>query len=137
MFLRSLLTPATLGFVRVAVVSPELRVADVDFNVQAIGAALRRAGQQGCQPALFPELCITGYSCGDLFYQSALLQQAREALEAISLAVQQSDCAAVVGLPLEVDGRLYNCAALLAGWRVIGVVPKTHLPNSNEFYEQR
>lgn len=137
MFLRSLLTPATLGFVRVAVVSPELRVADVDFNVQAIGAALRRAGQQGCQLALFPELCITGYSCGDLFYQSALLQQARAALEAISLAVQRSDCAAVVGLPLEVDGRLYNCAALLAGWQVIGVVPKTHLPNSNEFYEQR
>lgn len=132
-----LLTRATLGFVRVAVISPELRVADVDFNTRAICAALRRAGQQGCQLALFPELCITGYSCGDLFYQAALLQQARAALDPIGMAAQESDCAAVVGLPLAVDGRLYNCAALLAGWQVAGVVPKTYLPNTNEFYEQR
>ena len=128
---------ASLGFVRVAVVSPELRVADVDFNVQAITAALLSAARQGCQLALFPELSITGYSCGDLFYQSALLNRAREALEAIRWAAMKADCAAVVGLPLAVDGKLYNCAALVAGWQVVGIVPKTYLPVTNQFYEER
>lgn len=131
------LTPAALGFVRVAVVSPELRVADVDFNVQAIVAAMRQAAQQGCHLAVFPELCITGYSCGDLFYQSALLEAAKEALDPICQAARETRCAAVVGLPLEVDGKLYNCAALIAGWQVAGVVPKTHLPTTNQFYEER
>jgi NAD+ synthase (glutamine-hydrolysing) len=137
MLTSSLLSYASLGFVRVAVVSPELRVADVGFNVQAICAALQSAAGQGCQLALFPELSITGYSCGDLFYQSALLNRAREALEAIRWAAAQADCAAVVGLPLEVDGKLYNCAALIAGWQVVGVVPKTYLPTTNQFYEER
>lgn len=133
----SLLTPAALGFVRVAVVSPELRVADVDFNVQAITAAIRQAAGQGCHLAVFPELCITGYSCGDLFYQSALLDAAKAALESIRQASLNTSCAAVVGLPLAVDGKLYNCAALVAGWQVAGIVPKTHLPTTNQFYEER
>ena len=133
----SLLTPAALGFVRVAVVSPELRVADVDFNAQAIVAAMREAAGQGCQLAVFPELCITGYSCGDLFYQSALLDGAKAALDPIRRAALDTRCAAVVGLPLEVDGKLYNCAALIAGWRVAGIVPKTYLPTTNQFYEER
>jgi NAD+ synthase (glutamine-hydrolysing) len=131
------MTPAALGFVRVAAVSPELRVADVAFNVQAIIAALSQAARQGCQVALFPELCLTGYSCGDLFYQSALLERAKAALEPIRWATQNTRCAAVVGLPLEVEGRLYNCAALIAGWQVAGIVPKIHLPSTNQFYEER
>ena len=77
----SFFTPSTLGFVRTAVVSPELRVADVAFNTQAIGVALRNAAAQGCRLAVFPELSITGYSCADLLYQSALLEAARAALE--------------------------------------------------------
>ncbi|MEI2691848.1 MAG: NAD(+) synthase [Anaerolineae bacterium] len=137
MFNSSSLTFAELGFVRVAVVSPELRVADVDFNVQAIVAALKQAAEQGCQLAVFPELCLTGYSCGDLFYQPALLERAKAALEPIRWATADTRCAAVVGLPLEVEGRLYNCAALIAEWRVAGIVPKTHLPTTNEFYEER
>lgn len=131
------LEPDALGFVRVAVVSPELRVADVDFNVHAIGDALDAAVAQGCRLALFPELCITGYSCGDLFYQGLLLEAARAALVELARQTLDNAIAAVVGLPLELDGRLYNCAALLAGGEVIGIVPKTYLPTSNEFYEAR
>ena len=131
------LDPQALGFVRVAVVSPELRVADVDFNTAAIGEALDAAAAQGCRLALFPELCITGYSCGDLFYQGLLLEAARAALVDLAWKTGGGSVAAVVGLPLEVDGRLYNCAVLLAGGEVVGIVPKTYLPTSNEFYEAR
>jgi NAD+ synthase (glutamine-hydrolysing) len=131
------ISPAALDFLRVAAVSPELRVADVDFNVQAIVAALNQAAGQGCQVIVFPELCLTGYSCGDLFYQSALLERARAALESVRWTALNTRCAAVVGLPLEVEGRLYNCAALVADGQVVGIVPKTHLPTTNQFYEER
>lgn len=131
------LSPAALGFVRVAVVSPELRVADVQFNVQAIAAALRDAAAAGCRLAVFPELCLTGYSCGDLFYQALLLERARAALATVAEAAAAADIAAVVGLPLPVDGRLFNCAAFIAGGRVLGLIPKIYLPNTNEFYEAR
>ena len=130
-------SPSSLGFVRAAVVSPELRVADVAFNTEAIVAALQAAAGQGCRLALFPELCLTGYSCADLFLQGVLLDRAREALASVAAAAQAADIAAVVGLPLPVDGRLYNCAALVAGGRVLGIVPKTYLPSTHEFYEER
>ncbi len=133
----SILTSTALGFVRVAVVSPELRVAEVDFNVQAISSALHDAGRQGCRLAVFPELSITGYSCGDLFYQSVLLERAKAALETVAWAAMEARCAAVVGLPLEIDGRLYNCAALVANGQVFGIVPKSYLPTTNQFYEER
>jgi len=127
----------TLGFLRTAVISPELRVADVAFNTQAILVALDRAAAQGCQVVVFPELCVTGYSCGDLFYQALLLQETRTALSTIAAATAVLGLAAVVGLPLEVGGRLFNCAAFLAEGRVLGVVPKSCLPNTNEYYEER
>ena len=130
-------SPADLGFVRAAVITPELRVADVTFNTQAIIAALRRAAGEGCRLAVFPELCITGYSCADLFYQPMLLDAAQAALGDIAAAAQQEAIAVQVGLPLVVDGRLYNCAAFIAGGRVQGIVPKTYLPSTNEFYEER
>ena len=127
----------TLGFLRTAVISPELRVADVAFNTQAILVALDRAAAQGCQVVVFPELSVTGYSCGDLFYQALLLQETRTALSTIAAATATLGLAAVVGLPLEVGGRLFNCAAFLAEGRVLGVVPKSCLPNTNEYYEER
>ena len=133
----SLFSPANLGFVRAAVISPELRVADVAFNTQAIIAALREAAGQGCRLAVFPELSITGYSCADLFYQHTLLEAAIAALDEIAIEAQAVEIAAVVGLPLAVDGRLFNCAALIADGRVLGLVPKTYLPSTNEFYEER
>ncbi|MCS7060811.1 MAG: NAD(+) synthase [Anaerolineae bacterium] len=126
-----------LGFVRVAAVTPETRVADVDFNTSAVITALHQAARRGCRLALFPELCITGYSCADLFNQAILLHEARAALPRIAEAADKAGIAAVVGLPLEVDGRLYNCAAFLCGGRVIGVVPKSFLPTTNEYYEER
>ncbi len=112
-------------------------MADVDFNVRTIVDALGQAAGRGCRLALFPELSLTGYSCADLFYQSLLLDRARAALIPLAETAAQHDIAAVVGLPLEVGGKLFNCVALLAAGRVIGIVPKTYLPTTNEFYEER
>ncbi len=133
----TLLSSSNLGFVRVAVVSPELRVADVAFNTGKIEDAMHAASQQGARLALFPELCITAYSCGDLFFQPLLLEKARLALTKLAEETVSAKLAAVVGLPLAVDGRLYNCAALIAGGQVCGLVPKSYLPSTGEFYEER
>jgi NAD+ synthase (glutamine-hydrolysing) len=127
----------SLGFLRVAVASPELRVADVDFNARQVAAAMQAASQQGCRLAVFPELCLTAYTCADLFYQALLRDQARKGLLAVAEASARHGLAAVVGLPLEAGGRLYNCAALVHGGRVLGLVPKSYLPNTNEYYEDR
>lgn len=133
----SLLSPNALGFLRAAVVSPELVVADVSFNTRCIISALEQAAAAGCRLAVFPELCLTAYSCADLFYQKALLEDAKEALLQVAGAAAQADIAAAVGLPLAIAGKLYNCLALVAGGRIVGVVPKTYLPSTNEFYEER
>ena len=130
-------SPGSLGFLRVAVVAPALQVADIRFNTQVIIDALRQAAARGCLLALFPELCITGYTCADLFYQALLQQQAGEALLAIARAAGDHQVAAVVGLPVEVGGKLYNCAAFVNEHAVLGIVPKTYLPNINEYYEGR
>jgi NAD+ synthase (glutamine-hydrolysing) len=130
-------TREALGFIRVAVVSPELRVADVGFNTRATVDAMAHAAAQGCQFAVFPELGITAYTCADLFYQSLLLSEARAALQSLASATAMHNITAVVGLPLEVEGRLYNCAAFLGEGRVLGIVPKTYLPTTNEYYEER
>ncbi len=134
---KDLFSPASLGFLRVSVIAPELRVADVPYNGRAIIEALEQAASRGCQVALFPELCITAYSCADLFYQSLLLNQARSALRSIAEATEKYSIAAVVGLPLEVGGKLYNCAAFISDNTVLGVVPKTNIPTTNEYYEER
>ncbi len=128
---------ASLGFVRVAVITPDVRVADVAHNTQATLAALEDAAARGCALALFPELGVTGYSCADLFYQSLLRAQARAALATLAAATGRLGIAAVVGLPIETAGRLYNCAAFLAGGAVLGLVPKTYLPDTHEYYEER
>lgn len=130
-------SPASFGFVRVAVLSPELRVADVEFNTRAIINALTYAAGQGCRLALFPELSVTAYSCADLFYQVILLEKASQALRFVAEATARNDIGAVVGLPVEIAGKLYNCAALAAEGRILGIVPKTYLPTTNEFYEER
>ncbi|HAJ37147.1 MAG TPA: NAD(+) synthase [Chloroflexi bacterium] len=126
-----------LGFVRVASCAPALRVADVDYNVEQICTALTQAAAKEVQLIIFPELCITAYSCADLFYQDQLLQAALRGLEQIATATALSDVSCVVGLPLRVAGRLYNCAVLLSEGRIIGVTPKSYLPTTGEFYEQR
>ncbi len=130
-------SPGSLGFLRAAVVVPALQVADIRYNTQVIIDALQQAATRGCQLALFPELCITGYTCADLFYQALLQQQASEALLSIAQATKDYQVAAVVGLPLEVGCKLYNCAAFVHDGSVLGIVPKTYLPNTNEYYEER
>jgi NAD+ synthase (glutamine-hydrolysing) len=126
-----------LGFMRVASCAPALRVADVEYNVQQICAALTQAAAESVQLVVFPELCITAYSCADLFYQEHLLQAARAGLWQIAAATASNHVSCVVGLPLRVAGRLYNCAALLSAGRTVGVTPKSYLPTTGEFYERR
>ena len=127
----------TLGLVRAAVASPALRVDDVPFNTAALLEVMRTATASGAQLLVLPELALSGYSCGDLFYQTIVLEAARDALSIIAEASATHDLAVVVGLPLAVDGRLYNCAAFCAQGRVLGIVPKTYLPTTGEFYEER
>ncbi|WP_298039981.1 NAD(+) synthase [uncultured Desulfuromonas sp.] len=126
-----------LGMVRVAVASPEVRVADVAFNAERIARAMAEVAGQGCTLLLCPELCVTGYTCGDLFYQARLLEGARDALLQLAAESARLGIALVAGAPLAQGGRLFNCAAFLAGGRIVGVVPKTFLPNTGEFYEER
>lgn len=129
--------PEEHGFLRVAVAAPELRVADVAFNARATAAAMRELAAQGVRLAVFPELGLTGYTCGDLFFQPTLRQAAAEAAVELAKTAHDLGMIALVGLPVEAAGRLYNCAALLAEGRVWGLTPKSHLPNYGEFYEQR
>jgi len=132
--------PANLedyGFLRVALVSPELRVADVCFNLEQILKAWRDASQQGTRLIVCPELCLTSYSCGDLFYDRKLRETSWSALEELRDASVELPSAIVVGLPVATQSRLFNVAAVVASGRIEGLVPKTHLPTYSEFYEQR
>jgi len=125
------------GFIRVAVISPELKVADVDFNTSQIVNAIQKVSSLGCNLAVFPELCITGYSSADLFYQSLLLNQALSALSEITITGDKNGMTVIVGLPMDIQGRIYNCAALINGGHIMGIVPKKYLPSTNEYYEKR
>ncbi len=129
--------PARHGFVRVAVVVPRCRVADPAFNAAQTAALLRQAAGQGAALVAFPELGLSAYTCDDLFHQQALLDGCLQALALVAEASRDHDTVAVVGLPLRVDHSLFNCAAVVQRGRVLGVVPKTYLPNYGEFYEAR
>jgi NAD+ synthase (glutamine-hydrolysing) len=128
----------THGFLRVAAATPALRVADCPFNLEQILDLLRRAEADGVAVVVFPELALTGYTCADLFQQPTLL---RGACDALGRLVRESESlfsgVAVVGLPLSVDDQVFNCAAVLHRGQVLGVVPKSFLPNYKEFYERR
>ena len=125
------------GFVRVGSAVPEMKVGDCGYNTEKILELMEKAVEQRVYVTVFPELCITGYSCGDLFGQSILLRAALESLERIMLASSNWSNVFLVGLPLLIDQQLYNCAAVVQKGRILGVVPKTYLPNSHEFYEKR
>lgn len=128
---------STFGFLRLGVVTPELKVGDVRFNAERIISAIDQAAAQGCRFLVFPELCVTGYTCGDLFFQSLLVEEARQALLYLAAAAGAHGATVVVGAPVEQGGRLFNCAVFLGEGRVLGIVPKTFLPNTGEFYEER
>jgi NAD+ synthase (glutamine-hydrolysing) len=125
------------GFARVAVAVPRCRVADSEFNAEQTAAMLADAAGQGAALVAFPELGLSAYTCDDLFHQHALLDACETALASIVAATEGCSAVAVVGLPLRVDHALFNCAAVVQAGRVLGVVPKTYLPNYGEFYEAR
>ena len=126
-----------LGLLRLAVITPELRVADVAFNVAAIRQACLIAMEQKCRFLLFPELCLSAYSCADLFFQQELLRRVEQGLLELTEFSARQKLTLVVGAPLRQGGRLFNCAVFISQGKICGVVPKTYLPNTGEFYEQR
>ena len=125
------------GFYRFVCVSPVLKVADTAYNTEEIIRSAKIAATNGAAFVVFPELCITGYTCGDLFHQELLLQNSIRSLVRIAEALKDSDAVIAVGLPLRIMGRLYNCAAFVQRGRVVAITPKIHLPNQREFYEKR
>ena len=129
--------PYRHDFVRVAVAVPRIRVADPAFNAAETVKMLELAASQGASLVAFPELGLAAYTSDDLFHQRALLDACEAALASIAEATSRISVTAVVGLPLRVDHLLFNCAAVVSGGRVLGVVPKTYLPNYGEFYEAR
>jgi NAD+ synthase (glutamine-hydrolysing) len=125
------------GFVRVAVGTPEVRVADTTFNGARTIELMEQAEREKAVLALFPELGLTAYSCEDLFHQQALLNSALETLRAVLQASEALNLIGVIGMPLQVDHLLFNCAVVIHRGKILGIVPKTFLPNYREFYEYR
>jgi len=125
------------GFIRVASASPELRIAEPVFNAGKIIEIVRKAAAESCSLLVFPELSITGYTCADLFAQTLLLKAAADALFEISEATREYEIAFAIGLPFVLRGRLFNCAAVVFKGEVLGIIPKTYLPNTGEYYEER
>ncbi len=125
------------GFVKVAAVTPKIKVADTKYNAELILDMMKESTRQGAKIVVFPELCLTGYTCQDLFLQERLLQGAKDALMKLVKESASLDAIFFVGLPFEILGKLYNVAAVFSHGEVLGLVPKSYLPNYNEFYEAR
>lgn len=125
------------GFIKVAAGTPEIRVADCAYNARQCIALIREAQGQGVKVLALPELCLTGYTCGDLFFQDTLLRGAEDALGQVLEATRPVDMLVALGLPVRAEGKLYNCAAVLCRGKLLGLIPKTCLPNYGEFYEKR
>ena len=125
------------GFLRVAAAVPGVRVADIDYNVGNIISSIRKADEARVSLLVFPELCVTAYTCADLFAQELLLEGAEKGVRAIAEASSGVDMTVVVGAPVRIRGRLYNCAVVIRDGAVRGLVPKIYLPTYSEFYESR
>ena len=125
------------GFVKAAAVTPKIKVADTKYNAELILDMMKESARQGAKIVVFPELCLTGYTCQDLFLQERLLQGAKDALMKLVKESASLDAIFFVGLPFEILGKLYNVAAVFSNGEVLGLVPKSYLPNYNEFYEAR
>ena len=125
------------GFIKVAAGTPEIRVADCTYNAQQCLTLMRQAAEQGVKVLCLPELCLTGYTCGDLFLQESLLQGAEDALAHIIRETKDLDLVTALGVPVRYHGKLFNCAAVLCRGELLGLVPKLNLPNYTEFYEGR
>ncbi len=125
------------GFIKVAAVTPDIRVADVAYNQEQIIEKMKEAAKLGAKLIVFPELCVTGYTCSDLFEHEILLNAAKQALFEIAEETKEIDALVFVGAPLAVDGKLYNVATAMNQGKILGLTSKTFLPNYGEFYEMR
>ncbi len=125
------------NYFRVATAAPFVKIADVQHNTEQAEVAMSRADALGVEVLLLPELSITGYTCADLFLQSELLLASLEALEQLALKSRSLELTTIVGVPIAYRSALYNCAAVISKGRILGLVPKTHIPNYSEFYEAR
>ena len=125
------------GFIRVAAATPKIKVADPVYNRKEIVKLMEEGAKEQVKLMVFPELCLTGYTCQDLFLQFPLLRKAKEELGEIVKASQELDMLLFVGLPWEQEGKLFNVAAAVSHGKLLGLVPKKYLPNYSEFYEVR
>lgn len=125
------------GFVKVCAATTQIKVADVEFNAKQIIKAIKESAKNGSQLTVFPELSLCGYTCGDLFNQTALLSSCDDAFKKICKATEDVDTLVFIGAPVANCGRLYNCAVAVSHGEILGAVPKTYLPNYGEFYEKR
>ena len=125
------------SFIKIAAGSPQVRVGDCAYNTDQIIQMIGEAAAAGVNVLVLPELAVTAYTCGDLFLQSALRSAAYESLKEIAASTRGLNLLVAVGAPIVNNGKLYNCAAVCFDGEILGVVPKTHLPNYGEFYERR
>ncbi len=125
------------GYIKVAAAVPNVQVADCDYNAAQIETLIARSEAEDVEIVVFPELSVTGYSCQDLFRQQTLLHSAEQAMERLLDFTRSRDVIAIVGCPLSLGNLLLNCAVVIQHGELLGIVPKTFLPNYNEFYERR
>ena len=125
------------GFIKVAAGTPQIRVADCRYNAEQIFTLMREADQQGVRVLCLPELCLTGSTCGDLFFHDTLLKGAEDGLTTILDATKNLDMITVVGLPVRCSQKLYNCAAVISKGEILGLIPKTTLANHGESCDGR
>ena len=125
------------GYVRVGAVVPEIEVGNVKFNTKEIIKQIKKSYNKKVQIVTFPELCLTGYTCSDLFFQEILLEKALDGLNKILNETKDISIISIIGMPLSVDNKIYNTAIVIRKGKILGVIPKTYIPNYNEFYEKR
>lgn len=125
------------GYVRVAASVPELKVASVEFNTKEVIKEIKALNKEGVQIVTFPELCLTGYTCADLFSQDILITKSKEAIKNVMEETKTLDIISIIGSPIVCDNQLFNCAVVINKGEILGIVPKTYIPNYGEFYEKR
>jgi NAD+ synthase (glutamine-hydrolysing) len=125
------------GYVRVAAAVPKMKVGDINYNVSQIIEFAKKASSKGASVIVFPELAVTGYTMGDLFHQNIVLEKTKDALTHLARSTRELKSVLLVGLPLALDGKIFNTAAVIFRGKVLGFIPKTYIPNYKEFYEER
>lgn len=125
------------GYIRVAASVPELKVANVEFNTKEVIKEIKALDKEGVQIVTFPELCLTGYTCADLFSQDILITKSKEAIKELIDSTKLLDIISIIGAPIVCDNQLFNCGVVINKGEILGVVPKTYIPNYGEFYEKR